>query len=81
MTTPSYLPARPRAARTSHFSIWTGKACIGWIRRHIAFTERGTRWNQALSALLFLYRVVLNRELKASGRSCGRAVPGGSRWC
>ena len=60
------LLERVRAAvRARHYSRRTEEAYVAWIRRSIFFhgKRHPAEMNQALSALLFLYRAVLDIDV------------------
>ena len=63
---PNLLDQVRAAIRARHYSRRTERAYAGWIRRFIVWTDRRvapSTQNQALSAILFLYREVLELDL------------------
>jgi hypothetical protein len=60
-----------------------GPAEITAFLTHLAVERRvsASTQNQALAALLFLYRHVLGRDPVGSTASCGRNVRSDCRWC
>jgi hypothetical protein len=87
-TLPKLLDQVRQAIRTRHYSYWTEKSYLGWIRRFLFFHRSrdpatmgehdvacylsnlasarrvsASTQNQALNAVLFLYREVLGKEI------------------
>ena len=59
----SHLISRVREAiRLRHYSLRTERSYCDWIRRYVR--HHGTTQNQALAAVLFLYRDVLKMEIE-----------------
>src|SRR3569833_2731710 len=69
---PKLLEQVREKIRVKHYSIRTEKAYVDWIKRFILFHGKkhpaqrdvsASTQNQALSAILFLYKEVLNQQL------------------